>query len=204
MTGSRGPAAPSVGPMAWRSAQAHVVRGGRDPREPREGAANGVVRPRGWRADRRWAIGCSAVFLALTVGFGWGADGMTPARTALWCAVALVPLAVLWPPQVLAGTGWLSVRGLLRTRTVRTDALVEVRSIGEVAVSLVLRDAYGRRVELAPGVLVANPALWHLVDAGVRASKERGTLRSGARVAADISARVDAQAGDILGASGLR
>lgn len=143
------------------------------------------------------------MFLGLALLLGLGSGELTAVRVLLPCAAAVVVLAVLWPPKVTAGPGWLAVRSLLRTRRVRTDALVGVWRIGEVSVSLVLRDRFGGRVEFAPDTLVANPLLWHLLDAGVRRSREQGTLRTGTRVLDELGERVDGQAREILRASGL-
>lgn len=187
--------------MGWRSARPHRVNGGSDlVGEP----AYTVVTSRGWRADRRFAVGCSVVFFGITSLLDWGLGALTAPYLAVWGAATVLVLAVLWPPRVVAGRGWLAVHSLLRTRTVRTDALVDARRIGEVAVSLVLRDVHGGRVELTPGVLTADPVLWHLLDAGIRRSQERGTLRTGTQVLYGIGERVDGEAEAILRASGLR
>ncbi|MBM9510316.1 hypothetical protein ITX44_38310 [Streptomyces sp. KK5PA1] len=130
--------------------------------------------------------------------------GLTPARAALWAGVAAVLLLVLWPVRVTAGPGWLAVRGLLRTRRVRTDALAGAWRVGNVSAALVLKDVYGGRVELAPEILLTNPLVWHLVDAGARRSRERGTLRTGGALLDRIGRLIDAQAGMILRTSGLR
>src|SRR4051812_30661553 len=123
--------------MGWRSARSRVhgdgpqLRG----RPPHE-----TVRARGWRADRRCAVTCSAVFFGPALLLSWGSGELTAPRVLLLSAAAVVVLAALWPLRVTAGEGWLAVRNLLRTRTVRTDALVGVWRIGEVSVGLVLRD----------------------------------------------------------------
>ncbi|MFJ9855161.1 hypothetical protein [Streptomyces sp. NPDC101150] len=88
-----------------------------------------------------------------------GAGGLTPARAALWAGLGLLVLAVFLPPRVSAGDGWLAVRGLMGERRVRTDALVTVRRRGGPAAHLVLREAYGQWLELAPRVLEADPLL---------------------------------------------
>jgi hypothetical protein len=104
----------------------------------------------------------------------------------MWAALGAMVFAVLLPPRVTAGEGWLAVRGPGRERRVRTDALVVVGLYGPVAQRLVLWDAYGGRLELNPRVLAANPLLWHLLDTGARRSRERGTLRSGTDVLREL------------------
>jgi hypothetical protein len=121
--------------------------------------------------------------------------------------------AVLLPPRVTAVEGWPAVRGSVRERRVCTDALVALYSCGPVAQRLVLRDAYGGRVELTPQVLAANPLLWHLLDAGARRSRERRMLRSGTGVLQELAVgappngswgRIDGEtARAVLSASGL-
>lgn len=148
-------------------------------------------------------MGCAGAFLGMAMLLDWASGGLTAPRATLWTGLAVVVLAVLLPPRVVAGHGRLTVRGLVRTRKVRVDALVGVSQTGEVARRLVLRDVYGGRVELDPRILVANPLLWHLLDAGVRRSRERGTLRYGAQVLAGLGERVDGEAEAILRASGL-
>lgn len=187
--------------MGWRNTRPQVT--GRDwqvtavPRCSPTGAWE-------WRADRRWAIGCAGTLLAMACAVGWGVDALTPVHGALWSGAAFVILAVLWPPRVVAGGGWLAVRTLLRTRMVHTDALVRVDQVGDIAVSVVLRDAYGGRVEFAREALVANPVLWHALETGVRRSVERGTLRAGTQVLRAVGEHVDAEAEKILRASGVR
>lgn len=148
---------------------------------------------------------CAAGFLGLTLLLDWGSGGLTAPRAGLWAGLAVALLAVLWRPRVVAGQGWLTVRDLLRTRRVRTDALVGVELTGEIAVRLVLSDAYGGRVVLDPRILVANPLVWHLLDTGVRRSRERAVLRHGEQVLRELGERVDGDtAREILRASGPR
>jgi len=147
---------------------------------------------------------CAGALLGLAMLLDWDSGGLTVPRAVLWAGLAIVVFAVLLPPRVVAGDGRLTVRGLVRTRRVRTDALVGAWQSGEFARCLVLRDVYGGRVELDPRILVANPLLWHLLDGGVRRSRERGTLRYGAQVLAGLGERVDEEAGAILRASGVR
>jgi hypothetical protein len=66
-----------------------------------------------------------------------------------------------------------------------------VQQCGSVSSHLVLCDAYGGCVELDPRVLAANPMIWHELDTGVHRSVERGTLRHGADVLAQLGHRID-------------
>jgi hypothetical protein len=156
--------------------------------------------------DDEWRAGsCAGAFLGTALLLDWGSGGLTLARAVLWTALALGLFAVLLPSRVVAGKDRLAVHGLVRTQKVRTDALVGVWQSGEVTVRLVLRDAYGGRVEIDPRVLVADPLLWHLVDTGARRSREHGTLRYGSPVLRELGERVDGDtARAIFLASGLR
>ncbi|WP_329158352.1 hypothetical protein OHB49_05315 [Streptomyces sp. NBC_01717] len=60
-----------------------------------------------------------------------------------------------------------------------------------VSLRLVLRDLDGARVEVDPRVLIANPHLWQLLDAGARSSLGRGTLLCGATALRQLSERID-------------
>lgn len=149
-------------------------------------------------------MGCALGFAAMTELVDWDAGTLTPPRTLLWLTLSATLLVVLLPPHVTAGPGWLAVQGTMRRQVVRTDALVTVRQFDGVSLHLVLRDAYGHRLELDPRVLVTNPLLWHEVDTGVRRSLERGTLREGAEVLQRLGHRIDDEtARSVLRASGL-
>ncbi|MFD9219283.1 hypothetical protein ACFWDI_04460 [Streptomyces sp. NPDC060064] len=133
-----------------------------------------------------------------------GSGGLTMLRAALWAGLAILLFVVLLPPRVTAGEGWLASRGLLRQRKVRTDCLVAVRWSDGVAQRLVLRDLDGGRVELDPHVLIANPQLWRLLDAGARTSLDRGTLLCGATALRQLSRRIDGEtAHSVFKVSGL-
>jgi hypothetical protein len=186
--------------MGWRNGRTPVVKGGAP---LGHGLVEETARARGWHDDRRWAIACAcAVFVMALLAEADTGDLNVP-HTLVTCGVALVVLALLWPAQVVAGEGWLTVRSLLRTRRVRTDALAAVWLVGDLSACLVLRDVHGGRVELDPEVVVADPLLWHLLETGVHRSQERGSLRTGRRVLAGLGERVDGEAGAILRASGL-
>ncbi|MEE1840923.1 MULTISPECIES: hypothetical protein [unclassified Streptomyces] len=145
----------------------------------------------GWAADLRFAVHCSVTLLGLLSAVDAAAGHLTWPRALLWTGLSALLCAVLVPPRVRAGAGWLSCQGLLRRRTVRTDRLVSVRWSDGVAQRMVLRDAEGGRVEVDPEVFLANPALWHRLDEDARGSVERGTLRCGVTALRQLSDRID-------------
>lgn len=147
--------------------------------------------------DRRWRRGlldsfrCAAALLGLLLLIDWAADHLTHGRAALWGALAVLLFLVLCPSRVSAGEGWLASRRLLRTRRVRTDLLVSVRCLDGVAQRLVLRDAFGERVEIDPQVLVNNPDLWDRLHEDTHTSLAGGTLKCGATALRRVSERID-------------
>ncbi|MET8416947.1 hypothetical protein ABZV41_14705 [Streptomyces sp. NPDC005098] len=145
----------------------------------------------GWTAELRAACGCSALLLGLLLLIDMSSGRLTGLRALLWVALAVLLFVVLVPPRVTAGEGWMASRGLLRRRQVRTDCLVGVRWSDGVSLRLVLRDLDGARVEVDPRVLIANPQLWQLLDAGARSSLGRGTLLCGATALRQLSERID-------------
>lgn len=199
--GREAPVPPSVGGMGRRPARSLSAREGWH-HTPGTGA---VVRDRRRFADVRFAVGWAAAFAACAFLLDWSSGGLTPARAGIWSVFAAVAFALLLPPRVTAGEDWLAVRGLIRKRRVRTDALVAVGISGAVAVRLILRDAYGGRVELDPRTLVASPLLWHALDTGARRSRERGILRHGCEALGEVAELVDGEAAlAVFRASGLR
>lgn len=140
----------------------------------------------------------------MTLLVDWDGHTLTPPRTLLWLVMTSVLFTILLPQRVTAGPGWLAVRGLVRRQAVRTDELVTVRQHGDVSTHLTLRDADGRRVELDPRVLLANPLLWHELDTGVRRSRASGTLLEGIDVLEQLRHEIDdAEAREVLRASGI-
>ncbi|WP_326653245.1 MULTISPECIES: hypothetical protein [unclassified Streptomyces] len=163
-----------------------------------------AARDGNWTGDTRSAVGCAALLLCLLLVIDCGSGGLTTERAALWTALAILLFVVLLPARVTAGEGWLASRSLLLERRVRTDCLVAVRWSDGVAQRLVLRDLYGGRVELDPRVLVTNPQLWRLLDAGARTSLGRGTLLCGATALRQLSQRIDGEtAHSVFKVSGL-
>ncbi|MFI6352255.1 hypothetical protein ACIBJF_06215 [Streptomyces sp. NPDC050743] len=164
----------------------------------------GSAGDRHWRGSARFAVSCALLFCALCLLVDWDARSLTVPRALLWVTLSAAVCGVLLPQRVSAGPGWLAVRTPWRRRMVRTDALVSVWQYDGVSSHLVLRDADGRRLELDPRVLTANPLLWHELDTGVRRSTERGTLRQGADVLERLGHRIDDEALQaVLRASGL-
>jgi hypothetical protein len=159
---------------------------------------------RHWRGSARLAVGCALAFGTLSALVDWDAGTLTAPRAAIWSALSVAVFAVLLPQRVMAGHGWLMARGPLRRRAVRTDALVSIRQYDGVSAQLVLRDAYGHRLELDSRVLSANPFLWHELDTGVRRSLEKGTLLQGEDVLRRLAEQIDGETAQaVLRASGL-
>ncbi|MFI9804612.1 hypothetical protein ACIHEJ_09615 [Streptomyces sp. NPDC052301] len=155
---------------------------------------NGPTGPAGdrhWRGSARLAVSCALLFCAMALLVDWDAGSLTPLRALLWVILTAAVGAVLLPPLVSAGPGWLAVRTPWRRHVVRTDALTAVRQYDGPSSHLVLRDIHGHRLELDPRTLAANPLLWHELDTGVRRSLERGTLRQGADVLDRLGHRID-------------
>ncbi|MFJ9909765.1 hypothetical protein ACIRVK_44450 [Streptomyces sp. NPDC101152] len=164
----------------------------------------GSAGDRHWRGSVRLAAGCALIFCAMSVLVDWDAGSLTPLRTLLWISLSAAVCAVLLPPRVTAGPGWLAVRAPWRRRVIHTNALTAVRQYNGVSSHLVLRDTHGHTLELDPRVLTANPLLWHELDTGVRRSLERGTLRHGADVMQRLGNHIDDETAEaVLRASGL-
>ncbi|MGW4564366.1 hypothetical protein ACWEN3_18755 [Streptomyces sp. NPDC004561] len=159
---------------------------------------------RHWRGGARFAVGCALAFCTMSLLVDWNAGSLTPLRALLWSSLSAAVCVVLLPQRVSAGRGWLAVRTPWRRRIVHTDALTTVWQYDGVSSHLVMRDVHGHRLELDPRVLAANPLIWHELDAGVRRSAERGTLRHGADVLERLGHRIDDETAQaVLRASGL-
>ena len=166
--------------------------------------------PRAAAHDRRWARDLRDTFrgagalLGLLLLVDHFSGRFTLWRGALWLALAVLLFVVLYPARVRAGEGWLSARGLLRERRVRTDRLVSVRCLDGVSQRLVLRDELGGRVEIDPDVLVHNPDLWHRVSEDSRRSIATGTLTYGATALRRVAERVERETAEtVFKVSGL-
>ncbi|MGI5350378.1 hypothetical protein ACQEU8_19695 [Streptomyces sp. CA-250714] len=165
---------------------------------------DGQVYDTAWAAGARYAVMCAASLLGLLLSVDAISETLTPWRAGIWSALASLLFVVLMPARLSAGPGWLSSRGLLRERRVRTDRLVAAYWSTGVCERLVLRDADGVRVEIDPKVLTANPPLWRLLDADVRYCAERGTLRNGTTALRKMARAIDREtAHTVFKVSGL-
>jgi hypothetical protein len=144
--------------------------------------------------DRRFATRCAVLLLALFLLVDGVSGHLSAPRGVAWAALAVLLFVVLLPARVSAGKDWMTTRGLLHERTVRTDRLVAVHWSDGVAQRLVLRDLDGDSVEVDPRVLVANPRLWYLLDGGARTSLGRGTLLYGATEMRQLAERIELDA----------
>ncbi|MFJ5265467.1 hypothetical protein ACIQAC_33870 [Streptomyces sp. NPDC088387] len=149
------------------------------------------VSDRRWRSELHTSVRCAAGLLALLLVVDAGAGTLTAWRGLLWLALAALLYVVLVPARVTAGAGRLETRRLGRTRRVRTDMLVSVRCLDGVAQRLLLRDAFGNRVEIDPRVLVANPDLWHRLAEDARHSAASGSLLCGTTALRRVGQRID-------------
>ncbi|WJV48833.1 hypothetical protein [Streptomyces flavofungini] len=172
---------------------------------PAPGGRDAVVEDRGRAADLRSAVFCSLALFALIVLVDFGAGTLSAVRAGLWAGLAVLLYVILYPARVTAGPGWLAVRGPVRRGHVCLDLLTTARVSETVAARLVLCDSLGNRVEFDPKVLAENPLLLHRLDAGARASRASGLLRSGSAELSRLLTRLDGrEAKAVFEASGLR
>ncbi|MFI6872659.1 hypothetical protein ACIBL6_04385 [Streptomyces sp. NPDC050400] len=171
---------------------------GRNVRTSGPGTWTGAVRPatatvtdRAWAHELRAALLSTALVFGLALTVDAAHSTLTPPRVLLWTGLSLPLYAVLHPPRVTAGPGWLAVRGLFRRRHVCTDLLVSARRADGLTPRLVLRDTLGARVELDPQILTANPLLWHRVETGAGRARANGLLVTGIEVLRSLGAQVD-------------
>ncbi|MER6426033.1 hypothetical protein [Streptomyces sp. NPDC001137] len=150
-----------------------------------------VLHDRRWTGDLISAIRCAVVLLALLLLIDWCADTLSLRRGALWSALAVLLFLLLRPDRIRVGEGWLTSRRLLRTRRIRTDQLVSLRTLDGITRRLVLRDAFGEHVELDLQVLVDNPDLWYRLHEDARTSLALGTLQGGSAALERLSVRVE-------------
>ncbi|MCI3238842.1 MULTISPECIES: hypothetical protein [Streptomyces] len=146
---------------------------------------------RRWAPDLRTALLATGSFLGLLLLTDAAAGTFTAQRAGLWSGLALLLFHTLMPDRVAADEGWLAVRTLLATHRVRTDRLVEVRATGHAGQRLVLRDAFGGRVEFDTQVLVDNPDLWHRLDTDARTSPAAGHTVSCRASLSALAQRID-------------
>jgi len=159
---------------------------------------------RRWAKDLRSTFRCAGTLLRLLLVVDHFSGRLTLWRGALWVTLAVLLFLVLCPARVRAGEGWLSSRGLLRERHVRTDRLVSVRCLDGVSQRLVLRDVFGGRVEIDPDVLVHNPDLWHRLAEDSHKSAASGSLTCGATALRRVAERIDRETAEtVFKVSGL-
>ncbi|MFI1677378.1 hypothetical protein [Streptomyces sp. NPDC020607] len=164
-----------------------------------------LAQDRGWAGEFRCAVGAGVVLCGALVLLDWRAGYVSGVRVGLWGVLGCLLFAVLLPPRVRAGEGWMSSRRLFRTRRVCTDSLIAVRIWDGVGQRIVLRDEQGRRLVLDPRVLTANPLLWRLLERGARHSHESGSLLCGAKALEQLALRIDGETGrGVFTTSGLR
>lgn len=174
-------------------------------RRPSPGRGAGPIR--GFDRDRparlRLAAGLPAGLLTAALALDAAAGTLTVPRALLWTATAVVLLAVLVPPRITAGGGRLTVRGLLRTRRIRTDLLVGARLEGTTDRRLVLRDAFGSRLEVDARAVAESPFLRHELDTGARRSHAAGLLADPSAVHTLTTAADKAEARALVEDAGL-
>ncbi|ANP48537.1 hypothetical protein J2Z21_009211 [Streptomyces griseochromogenes] len=176
----------------------------RAPAGARAGTPGDAVHDRRWARDVRDAVRCAGVLLVLLLLVDWGTGRIALWRALLWLALSLLLFLVLFPARVSAGQDWLASRRLLREHRVRTDLLVSVRCLGGVSQRLLLRDAFGARVEMDPDTLVHNPELWHLLAESARKAEAGGLLLCGQTALHRLSARMERETAlAVFKASGL-
>ena len=141
------------------------------------------------------AVGVAASLLFLLEGVDAVASSITVTRALLWAGLGVVLFAILWPAHVTAAAGVLTSHGLVRSRHVHLGRLTSVAWHDGVSQRVILRDTDGNRLEFDPRVLVADPLLWHALQAGARASTARGTLATGRVAMRRLSSRVEQELG---------
>lgn len=167
--------------------------------------AHRTVPDREWAGDTRAAAGCAGLLLALSLTVDAGYDGLTVAGAVLWIALSVALFVILLPARVVAAPGVVTVQHLWLRSTVRTDRLTSVRWPDGIEQRLVLCDADGCRAGIELRVLLANPAIWLLLESDARASAANGTLRSGAASLDRLARRVERDtAHSVFAVSGLR
>ncbi|MFE2018746.1 hypothetical protein ACFW9O_12000 [Streptomyces sp. NPDC059499] len=144
-----------------------------------------------WAGEARAAVGCAGLLLALSLTVDAVDAGLTLGSAAMWIALSVALFVILLPARVVAAPGRVTVHGLWTRQTVRTDRLATVSRPDGIEQRLVMSDTDGGRAEIHLRVLLANPPLWLLVEAGARFSAENGTLLSGADALDRLARRVE-------------
>ncbi|NGN64050.1 hypothetical protein G5C51_09040 [Streptomyces sp. A7024] len=147
------------------------------------------------------ALASGAAFSGLLLLLDLDRGSASGPRAVCWLALGALVFAVLFPDLARCGAGWLTVRGLLRTRSVRTDQLILVRRGRGPTPLLVLRDSDGRTLDADVTMLVDFPLVWQHVESGIRHSLRTGTLRPGRcddAAVREIAAAIDAGLGSAI------
>ncbi|MER5963582.1 hypothetical protein [Streptomyces sp. NPDC002057] len=172
---------------------------------PRHEPGDHSVQDGQWAGEARAAVGCAGLLLALALTVEAGNGGLTLPSALLWIVLAVVLFTVLLPARVSATSGRLTVRGLWSLRSVRTDRLTVVRWPDGIEQRLVLTDTDGALAQVELRVLLANPALWLLLETDARISYENGILQKGVRDLDRLARRVERDtARSVFTISGLR
>ncbi|MGW8762514.1 hypothetical protein ACWGN5_08450 [Streptomyces sp. NPDC055815] len=158
---------------------------------PRSEPVGRTVHDGQWAGEARAAFGCAGLLLAVSLTVDAGDDGLSLSSTLLWIALAVALFVILLPGRVTAAPGSLTVRALWTRTVVRTDRLTTISWPDGTEQRLVLTDAEGCRAQLDVRVLLANPALWLLLEADARTSDENGTLRDGVQDLDRLTRRVE-------------
>ncbi|MEU6170213.1 hypothetical protein [Streptomyces tanashiensis] len=164
-----------------------------------------TVQDREWAGEARAATGCAGLLLSVSLTVDACDGGLNLPATLLWIALAAVLFVVLLPAKVVAAPGRLAVRTLWTRAAVRTDRLTVLRWPDGIEQRLVLADTEGGRARVELRVLLANPPLWSLLEAGARTSCENGTLKDGERDLHRLKRRVERDTVEsVFRISGLR
>ncbi|MFD8974882.1 hypothetical protein [Streptomyces sp. NPDC059593] len=144
-----------------------------------------------WAGEARAAAGCASLLLTVSLGVDAADDGLPLSSAVLWIALSVALFVILLPARVAAAPGRVTVQSLWNRTSVRTDRLAAVRWPDGIEQRVVLTDTDGGRAQIELRVLLANPALWLLLEANARTSYENGTFREGVRDLERLTRRVD-------------
>ncbi|MFF9909643.1 hypothetical protein [Streptomyces sp. NPDC013457] len=144
-----------------------------------------------WAGEARAAAGCAGLLLALSLTVDAGDDGLTLSSALMWITLSVALFVILLPARVVAAPGGVTVQNLWSRRSVRTDRIATVRWPDGIEQRLVLTDTDGGQAQIELRVLLADPALWLVLEADARTSYENGTLRKGLRDLDRLTRRVE-------------
>ncbi|MFB6833963.1 hypothetical protein [Streptomyces hydrogenans] len=148
---------------------------------PQQEPGDRTVQDSKWAGEARAAAGCAGLLLALSLTVDAGDDGLTLPSALMWIALSVALFVILLPARIVVAPGQVTVQNLWSRRGVRTDRLAAVSWPDGIEQRLVLTDTDGGQAQIELRVLLANPALWLLLEADARTSYENGTLREGVR-----------------------